>query len=205
MAVDIKRRNAFAQAFVQYPSVLAAFVENNATLTGGAPSLLEDEELNHRMMMILMAQFVIRLIKTRSTIEDILAKDHEVPENLALRWFAFETVARYVEYRKSLIAEADIEAPQEYINALSQIEQNMSDTIFETLEVEAKNNPDFEEIDFWRDIFMSFIQNQRREHPRWHYPIQAMVLGSHMETFRRALEGHAPPGAVLPERAVMVN
>lgn len=195
MPIDIKRRNAFAYGFKQYPHMLEAFVDQNVTIDGSVPI---NRGTKFDIMQVLMAQFITRLIRTRAQLEKELKGDGE---SRALEWFSFETVAAYTQYRNDVLEGKEIQAEPQYQKALNLVENNMSTTIFEALSVEVRTMPEgviFDEGGFWMDVFLSFCQNQEpKKHPRWYAPINAIIL-SRMTLFRDALAGHAPAGAIMP-------
>jgi hypothetical protein len=202
MPIDIKRRNAFAYGFKQYPYLLEAFVEQNVTMNGIVP---KDRATKFEIMQVLMAQFITRLIRTRAQLEKEL---REIDDNRALEWFAFETVAAYTKYRNDTLEGKEIEAPPQYQRALNLVENNMSTTIFEALSTEIRITPAeviYDEGSFWFDVFLSFCQNQEpKRHPRWFVPVNHIIL-LRMAAFRDALAGHVPAGAVLPPREQSVH
>lgn len=187
MAVDIKRRNAFAQAFKDYPHYLERFTADHCWLTDPHTSVQREPRLiseRHQIMQILMAQFALRLIKTRG-------RDTS-PE---MAFFGFEAANRYHAFKKMLIGQWEIEGKEKYHKALTAIETNMATAVLDALTLEAtlpdqtpdgKPTPKFEEIDFWRDVFLSFAQNQRVNHPMWLLPLQVIVL-DHMAELKTAL------------------
>lgn len=202
MPIDIKRRNAFAYGFKQYPYLLEAFVEQNVTIDYLVP---KDRAAKFAIMQVLMAQFIARLIRTRAKLErDLKGED----ESRALDWFAFETVAKYTEYRNDVLDGKEIQAAPQYQRALNLVEGNMSTTIFEALSVEVRSLPEevvFDEGSFWLDVFLSFCQNQEpKRHPRWYHPINIIAL-SRMAELRDAFAGHAPAGAVMLPREQAVH
>lgn len=178
MGIDIKRRSAFAQAFKDYPGLLASFTDFT-TLTDpktGKTRPTTTKAEKHAVMQILMAQFATRLVRTR-------AQNADTPD---MAWFGFTLGHRYLGYKKSLLADLEIEAEAKYRRAITAVENNMATAIMSALATEAGLPGDFDEPGFWRDVFLSFLQNQQREHPPWHHPIQYIVL-DHMPEFEKAL------------------
>lgn len=202
MPIDIKRRNAFAYGFKQYPYMLEAFVDQNVTMDGLVP---KDRAVKFGIMQVLMAQFITRLIRTRAQLEKEL---RDIDDNRALEWFAFETAAVYNTFRSDTLEGKEIQAEPQYQRALNLVENNMSTTIFEALSVEIRTMPEeviYDEGSFWLDVFLSFCQNQEpKRHPRWFVPVNHIIL-LRMAAFRDALAGHAPAGAVLPPREQSVH
>lgn len=177
MTINIERRNAFSQAFRLYPSILEQFAHNNCWLvdpTTGEQLAPNDNQKNY-IMQILMGQFFVRLVKTRAR--------NGSPE---MGLFGFETVNRYITLKRNLMPGYEIEAEEKYRKALSQIENNMAVTIFEVLATEAQFKGEFDEGSFWHDVVLAFVQNQKRHHPNWAIPAQAIIT-DHLSEFRQAL------------------
>lgn len=177
MAIDLKRREAFQYAFKNYPDYLRVFSENHCNLvnprTGERPLMTSVEFPN--IQKLLMAQFATRLVRTRLKDGPPAALD-----------FGFTTGQRYHDYRKTIMGGLDVEADAAYQRALNAIEQNMAGTIMTALAAEANMTQEFEEVDFWRDVFLSFVSNQKNGDPKWVLPLQAVIL-SHMPEFKLAL------------------
>lgn len=187
MTLDIQRRMAFAKAFKQYPIILEAFVDAHVWLESPKDTKTPPARLKLNTgqkwfaMQVLMAQFCVRIVKTRAR--------NGSPE---MGWFAFEAAARYASFKQMLFKDLDLAGDPKYLVALQQVENNMATMIFEALSVEGSGPEDeFSEPDFWHDIFLSFAENQRRGHPLWMTPIQQVVLG-YMPDFARALAAPAP-------------
>jgi hypothetical protein len=180
MAISIDRRNAFASAFNRYPDVLNVFARDNCKIVDPRTAETKIGGID-AISRICMAQFAVRLVKTR-------AKN----AGPALAWFGFETVNRYIQYKKSLIGELEIIADEKYRRALHNFEQGMVAVIFAALAEEANIDPEnFVEKDFWHDVFLALAQNQSRAHPLWINPLQTVIL-DHLWEFQTALESVEP-------------
>jgi hypothetical protein len=53
-------------------------------------------------------------------------------------------------------------------------------------EAEQDQKIEFDEISFWRDVFLDYVQLQKPSHPNWHEPIGRVIL-NHMIDFEAAL------------------
>lgn len=193
MAIDINRRLAFMQAFARYPDMLIAFAKQNCALknkeTGeetpadnGNNLLVMDDYIPRKVAKVCMAQFCVRLIKTRC--------QNASP---ALQFFGFETASRYIKYRDEVFPKYHIVADEKYRQAIQTVEQGMSDVIFNALHVEVMaweaeqdQKIEFDEISFWRDVFLDYVQLQKPSHPNWYEPIGRVIL-NHMTEFEAAL------------------
>lgn len=176
--IDINRRNAFAWAFKQYPGILEIFAENHCVLVDPTNGDRHPPSQNQRkfIMQIMMAQFFVRLLKTR-------ARGGNPPMDA----FAVKAVHAYLALKRKLIPVLEIEADIKYQTAVNALEQHMAATIFEALHTEAVMvDNDFDEADFWLDVFMAFVQNQKKHHPLWNLPVQAIIT-DRLPEFKQAL------------------
>lgn len=195
MAVNIQRRNAFAAAFNQYPTILERFARDNCTLKspfeGGEVAKKESDE--KAIMQILLAQFCVRLLNTRAN-----------GATSAIEDFVTGCMERYHEFHKKHLGALIIEAPPQYRAAIVEIESNMAALIMHSLAAEAevidaatsvyaaamkhyrdedmpppddlKPPEDIDEGSFWHDIFLALCQNQQKHHPLWTTPVNFVVL-----------------------------
>lgn len=195
MAISIERRNAFTRAFALYPQLIEKFVENNVTLhntlTGNEREPSGSDE-KKRIMEIIMAQFFTRLVQTRCL---------QMNPNPALQKFANHTVMRYHDMRIRKLGANEVLAEDRYRTALNAYEQNMSEVILTSLVEELaiiagdqqpgdndNQFPDWDEVDFWTDVFLSFGTNSRPHWPNWTLTAQEIFLDC-KEHFRKALDG----------------
>jgi len=190
MTHDPKRRQAFAEAFKDYPLYLMQFVNNHAMVVspeGGEPPMLTATYKNS-MALICFAQFLTRLIRTRCT--------NTGPD---LVGFGMVTAGRYNDFKRKLIGDYEIIADDKYTRAINAIEQAMVNLIFEALtkeveiDMQAKEKGNFYEEVFWVDIFNAFKMTQRENHPLWGTALRAVIL-PHMAEFKKALEADNAKG-----------
>jgi hypothetical protein len=204
MGINLQRRNALARAFAQYPYVLEHFAKECSlknSITGAERALTPGEECD--VMRMCMAQFCVRLIKTRAQ-----------NASAAFQQFSNECTARYSDYVTKRFGVFIVQASAEYRQALLVVEQNMTNTIFEVLAAEAdiietahqayhklkaeapnehsipddiKEPEDMDEGGFWHDVFLALAENQVRHHPLWIDPIQKVVLNE-LPSLKMALD-----------------
>lgn len=199
--IDIQRRNAFAHAFVLYPEILTQMAGHTSLYLEGVGAYDPSRDIRFKLPLVYLAQFAVRLIQTRAQRSD----------SNALALFSQQMVKRYVEYRESIVGNEEIHCAAKHREALLVVEQGMADQIFGALKVEAecaleamakgevdKANTDkrlvgkgkvsdFSEVDFWRDVFLSFIQNWKPGFPQWADPLQYIFL-DHIKDFADALD-----------------
>lgn len=186
MTQNPERRNAFAQAFKDYPLYLMQFVKSHCQLVNpNEPDEIFGGSVHVKtsMALVCFAQFITRLIRTRTN----------DPNNVQLVAFGFETAQRYNDFKGKLLDDLEIVAEDKYRRAINEIEQNMVNIIIHALAEEVKideqagEKGDFVEADFWLDVFNSFKLIQRTDHPLWSNALRAVIL-PHMADFRKALE-----------------
>jgi len=114
MTHDPKRRQAFAEAFKDYPLYLEQFVSKHCQLVdpkGENPPPLMTSAYKNSMMLICFAQFITRIIRTRCT--------NAGPD---LVGFGMTTAGRYNDFKRKLIGDYEIVADDQYRRAINAIE-----------------------------------------------------------------------------------
>jgi len=181
-----QRRQAFTNAFKDYPAYLMLFVNEHCQLvdpTGEEAPPVMSHARKTEVGLVCFAQFLTRLIRTRcaNSTEDMAG-------------FGFATAQRYNDFKQKLIGKYEIIADEKYQRAIHTIENNIAMTVIHALmteakiDMEAKDKGDFVEIDFWHDVMQAFKMTQQAEHPIWGQAIRAVV---HFPDFKDALKKEA--------------
>lgn len=213
MPISLERRNAFMQAFSLYPQILMAFASKNCHLEPKEKVKKTVLPIPHDQLaplhvaviaQVCMAQLCVRLIRTRC---------HKATK--PLQFFGFQTAGRYIKYRDAKFPVHEIMADRKYREAIEASENAMSEVIFQTLTAEVQfweadqerhksvaegNNceyrvQDFDELSFWRDVFLALQSLQKPSHAQWGEPIGAVIL-NHMDEFSAALDAQDEEAAV---------
>jgi hypothetical protein len=178
MAVNIHRRQAFTRSFRAYPEILFAALDRIVFYDKSNDSVFVPDPLYaNRVPAIMLAQFFVRLIRTRA----------EKSDNPLLQAFWHEMVHRYIMKSAELTNGAVIRMYPGVLSAVTAIEADMAILIIDALTVEAGDKK-FDEADFWKDLALAFFDA---------WPIKLLhpmdmlqpVFLDNMADFRIALDG----------------
>lgn len=160
----MRRRSAFAAVFNEWPGILGGF-SRNVGLGKAGEKTLEADEAAHKLIssghlpglafQCLVGQFAVQLIRTRVQME-VEAEGEPAP--LAL--FGAECLARLEALHDRNLKGFSLQHSNRAAKALGSYNTELAHIIFQSLALDAQR-PDFDEGDFWADVFRGIADSDR--------------------------------------------
>jgi hypothetical protein len=186
------RRRAIAKLTKNYSHMLAHIMSNSMLDDGehvdddGLPMCrpLDRTEMRHGAVAN-AALYLSGLIAARENLES----DSTRTEGLGR--FSWEAGVRARKYFADNMGTSKIVVQGKYKRDLVKIEGNYAEAIFTGLRIEAQNNPDLNEAEYWADVFRAFA-----DHDPSGIVLRAagLVLLDHLDDFAQALAFHTYQG-----------
>lgn len=182
------RRKAFARLTKNYNGMLVHIMQQ-AMFDGGEHfddnglplcRAMDSAKMRHGAVAN-AAIFFVALLYARARMEQ------DDGSSSGLGPFAHNADLRVKNYHLDYLGKGRIVIAGKYKRDLASIEQNYARAIFDALRIEAKNDPDFSEAEFWADVFRGFS-----DHDNSGVVLRAagLVLLDHLTHFHLALTHH---------------